>query len=61
MVTLTKDGKTLLTMRDMMQLFETCRSTIYNWEKTGKIKSYKVGRRKYYLKQEVDMLFVQYL
>lgn len=58
MVTLTKDGKTLLTMRDMMQLFDTCRSTIYNWEKSGKLKPYKVGRRKYYLKDDVQELFV---
>lgn len=59
MVTLTKDGKTLLTIADMVELFQTCRSTIYNWEKAGRLKPYKVGRRKYYLKDDVQGLFVE--
>lgn len=58
MVTITKDGKELLTTSDIITLFQTCRSTIYNWEKQGKLKPYKVGRRKFYRREDIASLLV---
>lgn len=59
MVTISKDGKELLTTADIITLFQTCRSTIYNWEKKGKLKPYKVGRKKFYARQDVQSLFIE--
>ena len=59
MVTISKDGKELLTTADIITLFQVCRSTIYNWEKQGRLKPYKVGRKKYYTRQEIQELFVE--
>lgn len=59
MVTISKDGKDLLTTADIITLFQVCRTTIYNWEKQGKLKPYKVGRKKFYAMQDVQSLFVE--
>lgn len=59
MVTISKDGKELLTSADIIELFQTCRSTIYNWEKKGKLKAYKVGRKKYYRREDIRQLFIE--
>lgn len=59
MVTISKDGKDLLTTADIITLFQVCRTTIYNWEKQGKLKPYKVGRKKFYARQDVQSLFIE--
>ena len=59
MVTISKDGNDLLTTADIITLFKTCRSTIYNWEKKGKLKCYKVGRKKFFLRQDIQSLIVE--
>lgn len=59
MLTISKDGKDLLTTADIITLFQVCRTTIYNWENQGKLKAYKVGRKKFYLRQDVQSLFVE--
>lgn len=59
MVTISKDGKDLLTTVDIITLFQVCRTTIYNWEKQGKLKPYKVGRKKFYSREEIQSLFVE--
>ena len=59
MVTISKDGKDLLTTADIITLFQVCRSTIYNWEKQFKLKPYKVGRKKYYAREDVQSLFTE--
>ena len=45
---------TLLTYKDMQELFKVSRMTIYNYTQQGLLKSYRVGRKTYYKKSEVE-------
>lgn len=59
MVSITKDGKELLTTAEIMELFQISRGTILNWDKSGKLIPYKVGRKKYYRIEDIRKLFIQ--
>lgn len=59
MVQLTQQERNVLTCAEIMELFQVCRTTIYNWEKQGKIQPYKVGRKKYYIREDIQNLFVK--
>ena len=49
----TINGKTLLTTKDLQDLFNVCRSTIINWERASHLLPYKVGRKKYYRAEDL--------
>lgn len=54
MGTYTINGKTLLTTKDLQDLFNVCRGTIINWERAGWLIPYKVGRKKYYRAEDLN-------
>lgn len=43
----------LLTRKEAARLFKVDESTIFNWNRKGKIKKYMMGARAYYKKQEI--------
>lgn len=59
MVTITKDGKELLSTAEIMELFQISRGTVLNWDKQGKLIPYKVGRKKLYKTEDIKKLFIE--
>lgn len=44
---------TWLHTEDVMEIFGTCRKTIYNWRKNEAIRFKKIGKIVYYLKSDI--------
>jgi predicted site-specific integrase-resolvase len=40
-----------MTLSETMAFFHCSKATLYNWRKSGKIKSFKIGGKLYYKKE----------
>ena len=49
----------LLTRNEVKELFKVDLSTIHNWTKKGKLKSYGIGGRVYYKRSELDSTIIE--
>ena len=49
-----KEPTEYLTRSDMAQMLKIDLSTLHNWTKKGKLRSYALGNRVYYKRHEVD-------
>jgi hypothetical protein len=45
------DDEHLMTLSETMAFFHCSKATLYNWRKSGKIKSFKIGGKLYYKKE----------
>lgn len=48
--------KAVYTMSEVGQMFGVSRMTVYNWVKSGKITSIKLGNKTYVLKAELNRM-----
>jgi excisionase family DNA binding protein len=48
--------KKLLKTKEVCELFQVSKPTIYEWLKQGKLKSIKIGSRRYFLWQDIEEL-----
>lgn len=53
-----KNPTEYLTRNEVVQLLKVDLSTLFNWTKKGKLKSYGLGGRVYYKRQEVDQSII---
>lgn len=49
-----KEPTELLTRNEAKELLKVDLSTLYNWTKKGKLKSYGIGNRVYYKRHEIE-------
>lgn len=49
-----KQPNDYLTRQEVADLFKVDLSTIYNWQKSGKLKPYGIGARVYFLRADID-------
>jgi len=52
-----KETTTLLTTKDLMNIFKVERNTIYNWKKKGLINFFTVNNRHYTTWEEIEKMF----
>lgn len=57
----TKEPEELLTISEVAELFKIDRSSVFNWTKKGKLKSYGISgsARVYYKRSEINQLLIQ--
>lgn len=48
--------KTLLKAKEICELFQVSKPTVYEWMKEGKLQSIKIRSRRYFLSQDVEQL-----
>jgi excisionase family DNA binding protein len=53
-----KEPTEYLTRNEVKRLLKVDLSTVHNWTKKGKLKSYGIGNRVYYKRQEVEQTFI---
>ncbi len=53
MINDTKFNK-LLTNREVCEIFQISRQTLYNWTKGGLLKAHRIARKIYYKPEEID-------
>lgn len=44
-----------LSQKELCKLYNVSRTTVHNWEKTGKVKGRRIGRRVYYYQKDVEV------
>jgi excisionase family DNA binding protein len=49
----TKTTTQFLTTEDVCQMFDVCRTTLYNWRKGGLLPFHRMGRKVYFLEHEI--------
>ncbi len=49
-----EDKKEFLTSKEVQQLLSISATTLYNWEKKGKLLRNRIGHRVYYSKNEIE-------
>ena len=47
----------LLTVKDVIKIFQVSHQTIYRWMKSGKLRSYKIEGMRRFKKEDVENLF----
>lgn len=47
----------LLTVKDVMRIFQVTQQTIYNWMRDGRLRSYKIGATRRFKMKDVEALF----
>jgi excisionase family DNA binding protein len=48
-----KANTQFLTTEDVCQMFDVCRTTLYNWRKGGFLPFHRMGRKVYFLEHEI--------
>lgn len=48
------DSKKFLSVKELMQFLGICKTSVYNHVKSGKLKSYRIGGRVLFDKDEVE-------
>ena len=51
--------KTLLKVTEVCELFQVSKPTIYEWMKQGRLKSFKVRSRRYFLRTDIEAIIQQ--
>lgn len=54
-----KDPTKYLTRNEVSEMLQVDLSTVHNWTKKGKIKSYGIGGRVYYKRSEIENAIVE--
>lgn len=49
-----EDGNDFLTSKEVQQILSVSPTTLYNWEKKGKLLPNRIGHRVYYSKNEIE-------
>ena len=53
-----KEPTIFLTRNEVKKLLKVDLSTVHNWTKKGKLKSYGIGHRVYYKRKEVEQVLI---
>lgn len=51
--------KTLLKVAEVCELFQVSKPTLYEWMKQGRLKSFKVRSRRYFLRTDIEAIIQQ--
>jgi len=47
----------LLTVKDVMRIFQVTSQTVWRWTKSGRLRSYKIGNSRRFKMEDVEALF----
>jgi len=48
-----------LTTLEIQKLFNVSAQTVYNWRKLGKLRSYKLGHRRLFKREDIEQLLIE--
>ena len=54
-----KEPEEYLTRQEVAEMLKIDLSTVHNWTKKGKLNSYGIGNRVYYMRSEVEQSFIK--
>ena len=51
--------KTLLKLSEVCEIFRISKPTVYEWVRQGKLKSFKIERRRYFVRSHIETIIQQ--